>query len=249
MGFRCWASRQVLRQQLSGRRDERASEVLTRYALATGPSARSSLAKQLSTPVLIASYGAHGLSAYHVAVLLEGEVVLEFGIEGVRRVTLLFFLERAAQDGRRCPCVCPVLAIDAFPVPAGREARGAPWPELPKPVQRIAWLERALTPRSYHITKLNCEHFARYVVSGRAVATQGCALPDALCGVLQSPLGRGGFCAALVVLPALLVATHAASVAARRALPVGPSRRGVPRAERAEANAPIGVPSTPGPSC
>ena len=125
-------------------------------------------------------HGAFGAAFWHYAVLIGDNRVLEFGptsgvVVGRRLCGPQSLLAEARHHTRKCPhadAVAPLVAVKLNPLTHGSPAGGLPWPVYNLVSQRIHWVVTHLSANAYDIMALNCEHVARYVVTGKAVSVQ-----------------------------------------------------------------------------
>lgn len=135
----------------------------------------------IALPVTALAYhGAFGAAFWHFAVLLGQNRVLEFGptygiVTDRKLCGAGSLLDEARRKSHKCPhadAVAPLLVLRLDPNARGAPLRGLPWPAYPLVSQRIQWVRTHLRASDYDVLGLNCEHVARYVVTGKAVCTQ-----------------------------------------------------------------------------
>ena len=136
----------------------------------------TSLLNRIPYPTLLMSHGAYGLPLYHVAAYVGRDTIVEMTRRrGTQETTLLqTFLPRAETDHRKCPHPSGrVTVYVCYPRPCRpRGCRGLP--PYPSVDARVRWLRA--NPLRYDIRRLNCEHVARYLLTG----TCGCRQLDVL---------------------------------------------------------------------
>lgn len=158
-------------------RDKASEKLIADYV--RGTITVDELVAEMPTDVLLTHHGAYGMGFFHVGAYLGENVMVEFNRKrGFFASTLAdSFLLRSLRDAQKCADTKSQPIIRVYhPSHTITSTTSSPLkcnlPAHATKGERIAWLESNVSACDYDLIHFNCEHVARYVLTGQAQCVQ-----------------------------------------------------------------------------
>lgn len=125
------------------------------------------------------THGAYGFNVYHVAVHIGKGRVVEFNPKrGVVKGAVDDIIRRCRLDHEKCPdpeTTLPRVRVYRCTVPhrlPQRSISSFPFPNMTTLDERVEWAIAHIRPHDYRLSRMNCEHVARWISCGSAYSWQ-----------------------------------------------------------------------------